>query len=202
MGGTGIAVILIFLVTMLSSMGTNNSHYPPSSAPVEMNMNINIPSGYSASINPQTDYAVHKYVTVHAKKLNFEDAKLVGDYIMKYSAQYDVNPRIVSSLIHRESGFDPRSVSSSNAQGLAQLLPSTASGIGITDPFDLEQGVKGAAMYIRMMMDRWPGNPDRIALGLASYAEGPNQIARAGGKCTDATKRYIRDIITDANTID
>ena len=120
---------------------------------------------------------------------------------MRYSEQYDVNPKLITAMIFRESAFDPRAVSSSNAQGLAQLLPATAAYIGIKDPFDIDEGVKGAVVYLKMKLDRWSGYPNQIQLALASYAEGPNQVARAGGTYSEKTARYIDDILSACNSI-
>lgn len=172
------------------------------SAPVYQSADVsNVPAGFSAGGGPEARDAIDRYVRPRAKKISVEESSDIVDAIMRYSEQYDVNPKLVTAMIGRESGFDPQSVSSSNAQGLAQLLPSTAAHIGINDPFSIDEGTKGAALYIKMMLDRWVGYPNQIPLALASYAEGPNQIARAGGAYSDQTAKYINDIISGCNSI-
>lgn len=160
-----------------------------------------IPATFSASFDPGLKDAIDRFIRPRAKKVSVEEADQISEAIMRYSEQYDVNPKIVTAMIFRESAFDPRAVSSSNAQGLAQLLPSTAAYIGISDPFDIDQGVKGAVLYLKMKLDRWTGCPDQIRLALASYAEGPNQVARAGGAYSEKTARYIDDILREALSI-
>lgn len=205
MSSTGIIVIVIFVVTMISSFSGRGPSDRPGSSDRSQTVQIDVttlpPATYSASYDSETEGAVTRYITSKAKKISPDDSRKLAEAVLKYSQQYDLNPKLLTGMIERESGFNPECVSSSNAQGLAQLLPSTAAHIGIRDPFDIDEGVKGAAMYLRMMMDRWPGYPNQVALGLASYAEGPNQVSRNGGTYSDATAGYIRDIANIANSI-
>ena len=203
MEATGAVVVLLFIFTIFSSLGGKVAQ-PELKAPmqiVQIGDVAPVPASYTAVADSQTQDAVLRYVTAHAKKISRDDIDTLVNAIMKYSQQYDVNPKLVAALIDRESGFDPVSVSPSNAQGLAQLLPSTAAGIGIRDPFDIDEGTKGAALYIKMMLDHWAGYPNQVVLALASYAEGYNKVTKEGGRFTDATGRYIRDILVKANSI-
>lgn len=205
MEATGIIVVAIFMMTILSSLGgrgpADRLSLPDKDQAVQIDVATLPPATYTQSFDSETESAVTRYVSSRAKKISQDDARTVAEAILKYSQQYDINPKLLTGMIERESGFDPTCVSPSNAQGLAQLLPSTAAHIGIRDPFDLDEGVKGAALYLRMMMDRWPGYPNQVALGLASYAEGPNQVSRNGGTYTQATAGYIRDIVNITNSI-
>lgn len=173
----------------------------PTAQVIQIDVSTLPPATYTQALDPETESAVSRYIASHAKKISQDDARTISDAVIKYCQQYDINPKLLTGMIERESGFDPTCVSPSNAQGLAQLLPSTAAGIGIRDPFDLDQGVKGSALYLRMMMDRWPGYPNQVALALASYAEGPNQVSRNGAAYSEATAGYIRDIINICNSI-
>jgi soluble lytic murein transglycosylase-like protein len=205
MEATGIIVLAVFVVTILSSMGgrvpSDRPSLPQQNQTIQIDISTLPPATYTQSYDSETEGAVIRYVALKAKKVSVDDARRMSEAIMRYSQQYDVNPKLLTGMIERESGFNPECVSSSNAQGLGQLLPSTASHIGIRDPFDIDEGVKGAALYLRMMMERWPGYPNQVALALASYAEGPNQVSRSGGAYTDATAGYIRDIVNITNSI-
>lgn len=195
---TGAAVVLIFLYAIFSGWGGKmpEGQYPPANFGSSVEIVANIPVSYTAVSDSNLQDSISRFTVLRAKKLSRDQIDQVVASILKYGQQYDVNPKLVAAMIDRESGFNPEAVSSSNAQGFAQLLPSTAAHIGIRNPFDPDEGVKGASLYLKMMMDRWIGYPNQATLALASYAEGPNQISRSGGKFTDATAKYIRDIYT------
>lgn len=204
MEATSVAVILLFVFTIFSGIRGDipkDTQGLPAVSVTRSADHTGISSSYLTSVNSETRDMIDRYVRPRAKKISVEEASEITDAIMRYSEQYDVNPKLVAAMIGRESGFDPQSVSSSNAQGLAQLLPSTAAHIGIRDPFSIDEGTKGAVLYLKMMLDKWVGYPNHIPLALASYAEGPNQIARANGTYSDKTARYIDDIISACNSI-
>jgi len=96
-----------------------------------------------------------------------------GGLIQKYAQQNDVPPALLSALVHAESRFDPRAVSTAGAQGLAQLIPSTAREMGVTDPFDPEQNIMGGARYLREMYDR----TGSWSKALSAYNRGPGGAA-------------------------
>jgi soluble lytic murein transglycosylase-like protein len=200
---TGAIIILLFVGTIFSSLGGKNVQ-PPKEPPryVSKIDYATLPSAFfTTSTDSNTKDQISKYVIARAKKISRDDVDLLLESIMQYGQQYDVNPKLTTALIDRESGFDPLSVSSSNARGLAQLLPATAAHIGIRDPFSIDEGTKGACLYFRMMLDSWTGYPNQVPLALASYAEGANQVKRAGGTYSDKTAQYIKDIIVKANSI-
>ena len=196
MDATGAVVVLIFMYSILSGLGGKmpESGYQAPVAGYSTEITSNVPVTYTAVYDAGLQDSISRFAVLRAKKLSRDQIDQVVGSILKYGQQYDVNPKLVAAMIDRESGFDPNAVSSSNAQGFAQLLPSTAAHIGIRDPFDIDEGVKGASLYLKMMLDRWTGYPNQSVLALASYAEGPNQITRSGGKYSEATGRYIRDI--------
>lgn len=109
--------------------------------------------------------------------------KAYGEMVERFSEKYSLDELLVYSLIREESRFDRKAVSSSDARGLMQLLPSTAveaaGQAGIT-PFTLEMlyqpdiNIDIGSFYLRKMLDRFNGN---IALALAGYNAGPNRIA-------------------------
>lgn len=195
---TSIIVILIFVYTIFSAGLKSDFANVPKESLSASNLitveSISIPIDFYSVFNDEVSNSIKTFVTKNATKVSIEEAEQIVEAIIRYSQQYNVNPKLITALIHRESGFDPMSVSPSNAQGLGQLLPSTAKYIGITNPFDIDEGVKGAVIYLKMMLDKWVGYVNQVELALASYAEGPNQVFRSGGKYSDKTARYINDI--------
>ena len=93
--------------------------------------------------------------------------------IGKHAAAQDVPPELVRAVMHAESCFDPRAVSRVGARGLMQLMPDTASLLGVKDSFDAGQNIEGGVRYLRMMRDRYPSD---WKLVLAAYNAGPGAV--------------------------
>ena len=74
------------------------------------------------------------------------------------SQTYGVSIDLLKAMTKQESNFDPNATSRSGAQGLMQLMPATAAGLGVTDAYDPYQNVMGGAKYIRQMLDKYNGN--------------------------------------------
>jgi soluble lytic murein transglycosylase-like protein len=104
-----------------------------------------------------------------------------------------LDPALLRAVMIAESGGDPTAVSSAGAQGLMQLMPSTAAGLGVTDPFDPAQNVGGGARFLRAMLDRYGGDVRR---GVAAYNAGPGAVDRYGGiPPYDETQAYVRRVL-------
>ncbi|MBI2373838.1 MAG: lytic transglycosylase domain-containing protein [Deltaproteobacteria bacterium] len=92
-----------------------------------------------------------------------------------------------------ESNFNSTAISHANAQGVMQLVPSTARLMGVTDPFDARQSVFGGARYLRILANRFEGD---LALTAAAYNAGPERVQRDGGiPAIDETTRYVRRVL-------
>ena len=92
-------------------------------------------------------------------------------------SRYGLDPNLVVSVIEVESAFNPRAVSSKGAQGLMQLMPATAKMLGVTDPFDPEQNLRGGIRYLSYLHDLF--NKD-LSLALAAYNSGEGRVKRLG----------------------
>src|SRR5439155_24387922 len=78
------------------------------------------------------------------------------DALITESAQRNgVDPALLKGLIRQESNFDPAARSGAGAVGLTQLMPATASGLGVADPTDPAQAIEGGARYLRAQLDRF-----------------------------------------------
>jgi soluble lytic murein transglycosylase-like protein len=116
-----------------------------------------------------------------------------GDAIDAAGAQYGVDPSLLRALIQQESGFDPNATSAAGAQGLTQLMPSTAAGLGVTNPYDPVQSIDGGAKYLREQLDRFGGD---VSKALAAYNAGPGAVERFGGIPPYAeTQHYVQTIL-------
>jgi len=106
----------------------------------------------------------------------------------------EIDPALINSVIHQESGFDPHARSSAGAMGLMQLMPETAKALGVRDPFDPAQNVEGGTRLLRQLLDRYSGKLD---LALAAYNAGLNAVDKYGGVPPyEETQNYVRSILT------
>jgi len=92
-------------------------------------------------------------------------------------AEHGVQPALLAAIAKQESGYDPRAVSSAGAQGLMQLMPATAAGLGVGDSFDPAQAVDGAARLMKSLLAEF----GRVDLALAAYNAGPGAVHRYDG---------------------
>ena len=92
-------------------------------------------------------------------------------------------------MIRAESNGDVHAVSRAGARGLMQLMPGTAAGCGIADPFDPTQNVSCGTSYLRSLLNRYH---DNVTLAVAAYNAGPGAVDRYHGVPPYAeTRAYV-----------
>ena len=119
------------------------------------------------------------------------------EIIQKYATEHKIDAKLIQSMIATESAFNSKAVSPKGAQGLMQLMPGTASRLGVQDPFDPDENISGGVKYMRFLMDTFSGNPEeQLALSLAAYNAGENLVQRLG-RVPDIpeTTQYVSTII-------
>jgi uncharacterized protein YycO len=109
------------------------------------------------------------------------------------AAKYGVGADLLSAVAKQESGYNPQATSHAGAQGLMQLMPATAQGLGVTNAYDPAQAVDGAARLLSTLLDRFGTTP----LALAAYNAGPGAVLRYDGIPPYAeTQNYVRSVMS------
>ena len=116
-----------------------------------------------------------------------------GPEIREIAARHGVAPDLVEAVIRAESAFNPRAVSNKGAQGLMQLMPRTASSLGVRNVFDPRENIEGGVRHLRYLLDRYPGN---VPLALAASNAGEKAVDYYGGIPPYAeTRQYVQKIL-------
>jgi soluble lytic murein transglycosylase-like protein len=113
--------------------------------------------------------------------------------LQQASTESGVPMNLLRAVAQTESGFNPRAVSSAGALGIMQLMPDTANGLGVTDPFDPAQNINAGARYLRQQLDAFGGDQ---RLALAAYNAGPGAVQRYHGVPPfPETRRYVDNVL-------
>jgi septal ring-binding cell division protein DamX len=121
----------------------------------------------------------------------------LSSVVNEASGRYRLDPDLVNSVIKAESDFNPHAVSPKGAQGLMQLMPGTASQLGVPNTFDPAANVEGGTKYLRELLEKY--NFDLVK-ALAAYNAGPQRVERFGGVPPYyETRAYVARIVKDFN---
>jgi soluble lytic murein transglycosylase-like protein len=119
-----------------------------------------------------------------------------GAEITAAAKKHGLDPALLAGLVKQESGFNPNAGSPAGAQGLCQLMPGTAAGLGVTDLHDPVQSIEGGAKYLAQQLKTFNGD---VARALAAYNAGPGAVQRFGGVPPYAeTQNYVRAVQANA----
>ncbi len=106
---------------------------------------------------------------------------------------WQVDPALVKAIMANESGFNPRATSRTGAQGLMQLEPGTAAGLGVSNAYDPAQNIRGGTQYIKGLLERFHGD---MYMAVAAYNAGPGNVEKYGGVPPYAeTQNYVVNVL-------
>ena len=110
---------------------------------------------------------------------------------------HNIDADLLWSVVKAESAGNPQAVSRAGAKGLMQLMPTTASTLGVADSFAPRQNIAGGAAYLDQMLTRYH---DDMALALAAYNAGPQAVDRYHGiPPYRETRQYVARVIAEFN---
>lgn len=112
--------------------------------------------------------------------------------VKRIARKYQVDPALVRAVIHAESAFNAEAMSNKGAQGLMQLMPATASDLGVKNAFDANQNIEGGVKYLAGLLEQFDGD---IRLATAAYNAGPGAVKKYNGIPPYAeTKVYVERV--------
>jgi soluble lytic murein transglycosylase-like protein len=121
----------------------------------------------------------------------------IREMAAKAGAAHDLDVELLASVIRAESNGNVHAVSRVGARGLMQLMPGTASKLGVADSFRAEQNINGGTAYLNDLLVRYH---DNLALALAAYNAGPAAVDKYHGiPPYRETRLYVARIIHDFN---
>jgi soluble lytic murein transglycosylase-like protein len=113
----------------------------------------------------------------------------LGRIIEEEAARHEVDPLLVHSMIEVESSYNPFAISPKGAEGLMQLIPSTARRFGVKNSFNFKENITGGVRYLKYLLDRFQN--ERLAV--AAYNAGEEAVQRYGGVPPyPETRNYVR----------
>lgn len=121
----------------------------------------------------------------------------INGLIDEYSQKNGLDADFVRAVVKQESGFNEKATSRCGAAGLMQLMPGTAKGLGVTNPYDAEDNVRGGTKMLANLLKTYGGKKD---LALAAYNAGGGAVKKYGGiPPYGETQRYVKNVLNIYN---
>ena len=119
--------------------------------------------------------------------------KNYDEIIHKAAKQFSVDTNLIKAVIMAESSFDPNAISESGAQGLMQLMPTTAADMRVDNPFDPEENIFGGTRYLGLLLKKFKQDK---RLAVAAYNVGPKIVANHNSvPPIPQTRRFVEKVM-------
>ncbi len=105
-----------------------------------------------------------------------------------------VDPHLARSVAKNESAFDPSAKSPAGAAGVMQLMPSAQKDMGVTNPYDPDENIRGGVRLLKQLQEKYPGD---LQKAIQAYHAGPGNVD--AGKIGPATTAYTAKVLSDRN---
>ena len=141
----------------------------------------------SKDISDKNTYAHYSKLKTKVKERIFHP--IIVDACIKH----DMDLALVKAVIMAESSYNPMAVSKKGARGLMQLMPATASALGVEDPFNPEHNINGGILHLKQLLKQFKGD---LKLALAAYNAGSKRVKEHRGiPPYRATRYYVRSVL-------
>jgi soluble lytic murein transglycosylase-like protein len=121
----------------------------------------------------------------------------MAQMLTRAGATHNIDADLLASIVHAESNGNPRAVSRAGARGLMQLMPATASTLGVQNAFAPEENISGGTAYLDQLLTRYH---DDLRLAVAAYNAGPAAVDRYRGIPPYAeTRAYVTRVVREFN---
>jgi soluble lytic murein transglycosylase-like protein len=119
------------------------------------------------------------------------------EMLARAGQQHNLDVDLLASVVKAESNGNAHAVSRAGAQGLMQLMPGTAAGLGVNNSFAPDQNVQGGSAYLDALLTRYH---DSLSLALAAYNAGPQAVDKYHGVPPyRETRAYVARVIHEFN---
>ena len=163
------------------------SYLEVSASDIVSDERVDLPKSAVASVKPAPAPAA-------PEKLTEADLQPM---LTKAGTAYNLDTDLLASVVRAESAGHTRAVSRAGAQGLMQLMPGTASDLGVADTFAPKENIKGGTAYLDSLLKRYK---DNLQLALAAYNAGPAAVDRWHGiPPYRETRLYVARVIREYN---
>jgi soluble lytic murein transglycosylase-like protein len=195
------------LVTLRNGMEMRCNHHAQVEGRTRLFLNaaednyIDLAPGQISAVEKVADPPVLPPASNPLAPVPASDVKLspldLREVLGRAGTEHNLDVDLLASLVNAESGGNAHAVSRTGARGLMQLMPGTATQLGVTDSFKPEQNVRGGSTYLDGLLVRYH---DNLALALAAYNAGPGAVDKYKGIPPYAeTRVYVARVIHEFN---
>lgn len=125
-------------------------------------------------------------------KSSFSEYKIDDNWFYEVGKSLSLDPALLKAIAKVESSFNPKAISPKGALGLMQLMPETAELVGVENPFDPLENLKGGALYLKKLLEEFGD----LELALAAYNAGPEKVRAYGGiPPYPETQAYVKNVL-------
>ena len=175
----GAAVAVLAIVGVNQSVRTFGDGYPHLLSPYHLENKV------SALTRLGIHYLQHPFM---------KEDRSVRELLRMHARENRLPESLVLAVAQAESNFLPHRISSTGAMGIMQLMPYTAKDMGVDDPFNPTDNIRGGTKYLRYLWNRYRGNLEKIA---AAYNWGPGRVSKHKRlrSLPNETRHYVKRVL-------